>query len=148
MSLQGELHGRLRLIFDSPDMETARRLLNETIEVFSARAHKAVERCWKPVLRTQWPLKKLYQGATGSGYGRPMEPARLNQEVRRRGRVIRIFPNEESALRLIGAVLVEIDEAWSCGTRYFDMAEYWERKSSKEKQRNEVGNADICTNAA
>lgn len=43
-SLQGDLHGRLRLIFDAPDMETARRLLNETIEAFGARAPKAVER--------------------------------------------------------------------------------------------------------
>jgi transposase-like protein len=43
-ALQGELHGRLRLIFDAPDMETARRLLNETIEAFGARAPKAVER--------------------------------------------------------------------------------------------------------
>jgi hypothetical protein len=55
--------------------------------------------------------------------------------------VIRIFPNEESALRLIGAVLVEIDEAWSSGSRYFDMAEYWEWKPGTTKQREEVGNA-------
>ncbi len=40
--------------------------------------------------------------------------------------MIRIFPNEESAIRLIGAVLVEIDEAWTTGKRYFDMTEYWE----------------------
>jgi putative transposase len=35
---------------------------------------------------------------------------RLNQEVRRRERVIRIFPNTQSALRLIGAVLMDIAE--------------------------------------
>lgn len=55
-------------------METAKRLLNETIEAFGARAPKAVE----------W----------------------LNQEARRRERVIRIFPNEESAIRLIGAAFL------------------------------------------
>ena len=44
--------------------------------------------------------------------------------MRRRERVIRIFPNEESALRLIGAVLMEMDEAWSTGHRYFDIEEY------------------------
>ena len=37
---------------------------------------------------------------------------RLNEEVRRRERVIRIFPNDESALRLIGALLAEQNEAW------------------------------------
>jgi len=37
---------------------------------------------------------------------------RLNEEIRRRERVIRIFPNRESAIRLIGALLMEIDEKW------------------------------------
>lgn len=35
---------------------------------------------------------------------------RLNQEVRRREKVIRIFPNNQSAFRLIGAVLMDIAE--------------------------------------
>jgi putative transposase len=46
---------------------------------------------------------------------------RLNQQIRRRERVIRIFPNRDSALRLIGAVLMEQDELWSTGHRYFRM---------------------------
>jgi len=40
---------------------------------------------------------------------------RLNEEVRRRERVIRIFPNRESAIRLIGALLMEQDEKWASG---------------------------------
>ena len=50
---------------------------------------------------------------------------RLNQEIRRRERVIRIFPNRESAVRLIGAVLMEQDELWSTGHRYLRMETYW-----------------------
>ena len=38
---------------------------------------------------------------------------RLNQEVRRRKRVIRIFPNDESAHRLIGALLTEMNDGCS-----------------------------------
>ncbi|MGH7484940.1 MAG: IS256 family transposase [bacterium] len=54
---------------------------------------------------------------------------RLNEEVRRRERVIRIFPNEASALRLIGAVLSEHHEAWQ-DRKYLDMGAYHEWKAA------------------
>ena len=53
---------------------------------------------------------------------------RLNEEIRRRERVIRIFPNRDSALRLLGALLMEQDEAWTSGHRYFDMTAYWQSR--------------------
>ena len=59
---------------------------------------------------------------------------RLNEEIRRRERVIRIFPNEASALRLIGALLAEQHEVWSTGKRYFDMAEYFEWKATHTQE--------------
>jgi transposase-like protein len=37
---------------------------------------------------------------------------RLTEDIRRRERVIRIFPNDESALRLIGGLLAEQNETW------------------------------------
>lgn len=55
---------------------------------------------------------------------------RLNEEIRRRERVIRIFPNRESALRLIGALLMEIDEKWASGRKYLDMVEYLEWRAA------------------
>ena len=33
--------------------------------------------------------------------------------LRRRERVVRVFPNDDSAYRLIGAVLADINDAWS-----------------------------------
>jgi putative transposase len=48
-------------------------------------------------------------------------PERLNQEIKRRTHVIRIFPNEESALRLIRALAVEIHEDWIEAHRYLNM---------------------------
>lgn len=48
---------------------------------------------------------------------------RLNQEVRRREPVIRIFPNEAAALRMIGALLAEQNEVWQ-ERRYLDMDDY------------------------
>jgi putative transposase len=46
---------------------------------------------------------------------------RLNQEIKRRTHVIRIFPNEESALRLIRALAVEIHEDWIEAHHYLNM---------------------------
>jgi hypothetical protein len=62
---------------------------------------------------------------------------RLIREVRRRERVICIFPGEPSALRMVGAVLAEINEEWQ-NRRYFDMAEFKEWKAEREaKQETE-----------
>ncbi len=57
---------------------------------------------------------------------------RLNEGVRRRERVIRIFPNRASALRLLGAVLMERHEQWTTGHRYFEMTAYWQWRQSCE----------------
>ncbi|WP_374965789.1 IS256 family transposase [Lysinibacillus sp. RS5] len=50
---------------------------------------------------------------------------RLNQEVRRRERVIRIFPNNRSATRLIGAILMDKDEEYSSQVLYIALGIYF-----------------------
>lgn len=50
---------------------------------------------------------------------------RLNEEIRRRERVIRIFPSRTSVLRLVGALLMEIEEQWTTSHRYLSMDAYW-----------------------
>ncbi len=47
---------------------------------------------------------------------------RVNQELQRRTRVARLFPNGASLLRLISALAVEISEDWEAGKIYLDMA--------------------------
>ncbi|MCS3635850.1 hypothetical protein GGP57_003191 [Salinibacter ruber] len=54
---------------------------------------------------------------------------RFIQEIRRREKVIRIFPNIGSAKRLIGALCAERHEEWSTGRRYLTMDEYFEWKT-------------------
>lgn len=63
---------------------------------------------------------------------------RLNEEIRRRERVIRIFPNRESVIRLIGALLMEQDEKWAAGKKYLDMAEYHEWRENRPKTTAKV----------
>ncbi len=40
---------------------------------------------------------------------------RLNQEIKRRTRVARVFPNTDSLLRLVSAILSEISDEWESG---------------------------------
>lgn len=47
---------------------------------------------------------------------------RLNQEIKRRSQVVRIFPSEESCLRLVRALCVERHEDWLEENRYLDMS--------------------------
>ena len=53
---------------------------------------------------------------------------RLNEEIKRRTRVVRIFPNTESCLRLVRALCVEIHETWLEDNRYLNMALLAEQK--------------------
>ncbi len=131
-ALQEEFHGRLRLVFDAPDLDTARRLKDDLVRDYASRAPKAVARLEEgfddATAVMALPAKYRKRLRTTNGV------ERLNEEIRRRERVIRIFPNEESVERLIGAVLMEIDETWTTGHRYFDMTEYWEwRKTAANR---------------
>ncbi len=55
---------------------------------------------------------------------------RVNGEIRRRETVIRIFPNRESVVRMIGSVLMEIENQWESNRAYMDMTKYheWHKK--------------------
>lgn len=54
--------------------------------------------------------------------------ARLNEEIKRRTNVVRIFPNTQSCLRLVLALAVETHENWIEARRYLDMGQLREQK--------------------
>lgn len=93
-----EFHQRLRLVFDAPDLETVLRLKEISCGITPERAPKAVER-----LEAGFDDAMAIMGLP-EHYRRRLRPTngggRLNQEIRRRERVIRIFPNEEPAFRV------------------------------------------------
>jgi len=53
---------------------------------------------------------------------------RLNEEIKRRTHVVRIFPNTDSCLRLIRALCVETHEGWLEDNRYLNMTLLAEQK--------------------
>jgi len=60
---------------------------------------------------------------------------RLHQELKRRSKVVRIFPNPQSCLRLFGAMLKEQHEDWITGRRYLKMEQLTEFQENQEKQK-------------
>jgi putative transposase len=58
---------------------------------------------------------------------------RFNEEIRRRTRVVRIFPNEASCLRLVRALVVEQHESWQQDNRYINMMLLKEMKRARLK---------------
>lgn len=63
---------------------------------------------------------------------------RLNEELKRRTLVVRIFPNPESCLRLVRALAVEIHENWVEATRYLNMGDLEEHKKEHLRKINEA----------
>jgi len=59
---------------------------------------------------------------------------RLNQEIKRRTHVVRIFPNPESCLRLVRALAVEMHENWLEAMRYLNMDHLREHKKQMLRQ--------------
>jgi putative transposase len=129
-ALKEEIHGHMRNILHAANIKTARLLLSQTIEAYKEKASKAMR-----------ILESGFDDATAvlsipERYRRRLRTTnsleRLNQEIRRRERVIRIFPNRQSVIRLIGALLMEQDEKWASGRRYLNMEEYlsWRESNS------------------
>lgn len=59
---------------------------------------------------------------------------RINEELRRRTRVVRIFPNAASCLRLVRALTVEMHENWIEAIRYLNMDFLREHKKELMRQ--------------
>jgi transposase-like protein len=130
---QPELKIYLRSIYQAKDITEARRLLSETLEVFENLAPKAMitlEDGFEDVMAVMnLPEKYRKRLRTTNSI------ERLNEEVRRRDRVIRIYPNEASVIRLLGSVLIEQDEKWST-RKYLDMDDYYQFVNDQQSAKN------------
>lgn len=109
----------LRWIYDRRDLKEAQADLAAWLKRWEGRYPKL----------TDWAEEQI--GETLTFYRLPRQHhkhmkstnllERLNEEIKRRTRVVRIFPNPESCLRLIRALCVETHEAWLEDNRYINM---------------------------
>jgi putative transposase len=116
----------LRWIYDRRDLQEANRDLAAWIGKWQGKYPKLVD----------WVESNI--GETLSFYRLPRAHhkhlkstnmlERLNEEIKRRTRVVRIFPNSESCLRLVRALCVETHETWLEDNRYLNMSLLAEQK--------------------
>jgi len=115
-SMRLEVAADIRSMFNAPDRKTAEGLLQEAIQKYAVPAPRL----------SAWLEDNLTEGFTVYDYSlehrRTIRTTnsleRINKEIRRRTRVVGVFPNEASCLRLISAILMEISEEWQIGKHY------------------------------
>ncbi len=119
VAMRSQVTDDIRGVFNAPDVGEAERLLKLAIDKYRDSAPKLAE----------WMERSVPEGLTvftrPSTHRRRLRTSnmleRLNQEILRRTRVATLFPNEASLLRLVSAVLAEVDEEWQTGKTYLSM---------------------------
>jgi len=135
-ALQDEVYVHVRAILEAPEPGAARLLLDQTLSKWDEKAPKAMrilEAGFDDAIAVLSLPDKYRQRLRTTNC-----VERLNAEIRRRERVIQIFPNQESVIRLIGAILMEMDEKWATEKKFFDMAEYYEWRKARLKTSAKV----------
>lgn len=118
-SMRTDVARELRTIFNAADRHEAERRLKQMVQKHQKTAPQLA----------QWLQENIPQGLTvfelPEAHRRRLRTTngleRIHREVKRRTRVATLFPNEDSALRLVSAVLCEIDQDWQAGRVYLNM---------------------------
>jgi len=117
-----EAKSMLHDIYYAPDADKARERMKESVAFLSAKAPKAaalLEDSFDDITAV-FALPQKYR--TKLRTSNAVE--RVNEEIRRRDRAIRIYPSASSVYRIIGTLLQEINDDWRDGRLYLDMEEY------------------------
>ncbi|MEN9936968.1 MAG: hypothetical protein RLZZ387_3547 [Chloroflexota bacterium] len=119
--LKAEVAAAIRAIFTAPSRADADALLARTIQTYAKTASKLAS--W---LETAIP-EGLTVFAFPTSHRQRLRTVngleRLNQEIRRRTRVVGVFPNEASCLRLVSALAMETSDEWVAGKVYLALSD-------------------------
>jgi transposase-like protein len=119
--LKASVAADIRAIFNAANRSEADALLAKTVQKYATLAPRL----------SSWMETNIPEGLTVFAF--PVAHRRLlrttnglervNQEIRRRTRVVGIFPNEASCVRLVSAIAMEISEEWEAGKAYLSLLE-------------------------
>jgi transposase-like protein len=133
VSKRGELAAGLRIVFTAPTLADARRLATELADRWrvahsrvAGQIDEHIEACFACYA---FPPAHRQRIRSTNGW------ERLMQEVKRRTRVVRIFPNRDACLRLVTALCAEQSDEWISGMRYLDIGELrrWQQEQAGEE---------------
>jgi putative transposase len=131
-SKRKELGEGLRGIFAAPDRQTAldlaERLADRWRQSHPRVAEHIEEHIEECLSCLYFPESHRRRIRTTNGL------ERLNQEIKRRTTVVRIFPNREACLRLVTALAMEQSEEWVTGRRYLDVEELKDHEWAEERE--------------
>jgi putative transposase len=107
----------IRTIFAQPHREAATQQLAEVVKAMHPRWPEAAQ-----ILAEAQDDILAYMAFPKAHWTRiystnPLE--RLNREVKRRTDVVGVFPDVPAVIRLVGALLMEVDDEWQVSRRYF-----------------------------
>ncbi len=120
-SMKAEVAADLRMIFNAPNRSAAEAYLAQMVQKYAKTASRLAD----------WMEQNIPEGLTVFSFPvahqRRLRTTngleRLSRELRRRTRVVGIFPNEAACLRLTSAILMEFHEEWQVDRVYLDLAE-------------------------
>ena len=115
-SMREEVAADIRAVFNAPNRPEAERLLAQAVEEYEKSASKLSAWLWDNVSEGLTCFAFPPQHRRRLRTANPVE--RLHREIRRRSRVVGLFPNEASCLRLVTAVVMEMSEDWQTGRIY------------------------------
>ncbi len=132
----------LKELYNSRDMDNALKKLQELIfkyeEIYPKLASKLELEGEETLMCFNFPQEHIRRIKSTNCL------ERLSQEIKRRTRVVRIFPNEASCLRLSTAIAMEKSEEWLTGKKYLDM-ELLDVYSSEQRDEAEEKGGDKRT---
>jgi putative transposase len=116
LDLKAEVAADIRTIFNAATREEATATLARVVQKYAKRS----------ATLAAWLEANIPEGLTVFAFPEPHRRLlrttngleRFNREIRRRTRVVGIFPNEESCLRLVSALAMETSEEWEAGKAY------------------------------